>query len=73
MIARALGTTLDIERGTTRGWVMASDSVERSYGSAKPVYFPIQPNLAFTVTATYRYVGKIPARKFPDDDGSVNR
>ena len=38
MITRGFGTTIDIERGTMRYWVMGYDGVKRWVDSMAPVY-----------------------------------
>ena len=73
MITRAFGITMDIERGTTLNWVMGIDGVKRWVDSGIPCYAHVHQKPVFRVSATYQHTGKIPPRKFPDDDGSVNR
>lgn len=38
MITRGFGITVDIERGTTRNWVMGADGVKRWVDNMSPVY-----------------------------------
>ena len=72
MITRGFGMTMDLERGTTRNWAMGSDGVKRWVDTGEQCYSHIPPKPAFRVTATYRHIGKIPPRKFTDDDCEKN-
>ena len=65
---RAFGVTMDLERGTTRNWVMGDDGVKRWVDSGEPCYRHIPPKLVSSVTTTYQHTGKTPPRKFTDDD-----
>ena len=38
MITRAFGVTMDLERATTRNWVMGADGVKRWVDNMAPVY-----------------------------------
>ena len=37
-MTRAFGITVDIERGTTRNWVMGGDGVKRWVDNMAPIY-----------------------------------
>ena len=69
MITRGFGMAMDLERVTMRYWVMGIDGSRQWIDDiGEQRYQRIRPIPSLLVTATYQHTGKIPPRKFTDDD-----